>query len=381
MSTATVPTPSVARRRPTVRRKRLVFLTITFHPEPGALRGLPLAQRLVESGDYDVTVITAFPWYPLGRIYDGYRQRPWARETMHGVRVIRVPIYPSHDLSALHRIATYVSFMLSALVFGMPLSGPADVVYHADNLPTTGLVALLYGKLRGAAVVQHIADMWPESVTGSGMLPRGPVGAVVGRVLRVACDFVYRRNDRLTVLSPGFKRLCVERGVPAEKVDVLYNWAEENRFFPVPRNEAVAARLGFTGKFNVVYAGNVGPLQALEVVVHAAARLRDLPHVQLSIIGTGPRLDAVRELARSLGVTNVNFVDRIPVDEMNVVNAASDVLLVHLADAPFLHSTIPSKVQVALASARPVLLGVRGDAADLVREAEAGLTFTPEDAE
>ena len=375
-------TPASPSARPErSRRMRLLFFTITFHPEPGALRGLPLAKRLNESGDFDVTVLTAVPWYPLGRTYPGYEQRAWQWETIDGVRVLRVPIYPSHDSSAIRRIWTYCSFALAALVFGLPRVGRPDVIYHVDNLPTTGLVALLLGRLRGAPVVQHVGDLWPESVTESGMLPRGPVGRTVGRLLRAVCDFVYRRDDHLTVLSPGFERALLERGVAPERIEVLPNWAEEERFFPVPYDEALAVELGMAGKFNVLYAGNIGPLQELETVVRAAALVADHPNLQIVIVGSGPREQAVRALAESLGVRNVRFLGRRPIESMNAINALADVLLVHLADRPFLHSTIPSKVQVSLVSGKPVLLGVRGDAADLIRQSGGGVAFTPGDPE
>jgi glycosyltransferase involved in cell wall biosynthesis len=360
-------------------RTKLLFITITFHPEPGAMRGLPLARRLVESGDFDVTVLTAVPWYPLGRTYPGYRQRPWRWEVIDGVRVLRLPLYPSHDGSAARRIATYVTFMLSALFIGLPLVGRSDVVYHVDNLPTTGLVALLYGALRRVPVVQHVGDLWPDSVTASGMLPTGSVGRAAGRMLESICNFVYRRNARITVLSPGFRRMLMERGVRADRVEVLYNWAEEDRFFPAPYNAERARALGFAGRFNVVYAGNLGPLQSLETVVRAAAMLRDLPDLQIVIVGGGSRAESLQALAHELETSNVHFLGRRPIEEMNELNAIADVLLVHLADLPFLHSTIPSKVQVAFASGKPLLLGVRGDAAALVEEAGAGIVFVPDD--
>jgi glycosyltransferase involved in cell wall biosynthesis len=213
------------------------------------------------------------------------------------------------------------------------------------------------------------------------MLPRGPVGRAVGRVLRAFCDFVYRRDDYLTVLSPGFERALVARGVAPERIEVLSNWAEEERFFPVAYDAALAADLGMAGKFNVLYAGNIGPLQELETVVRAAALVSDLPDLQIVIVGSGPREQAVRALAESLGVRNVRFLGRRPIEAMNAINALADVLLVHLADRPFLHSTIPSKVQVALVSGKPVLLGVRGDAAALISRSGGGVTFSPSDPE
>jgi colanic acid biosynthesis glycosyl transferase WcaI len=365
-------------RRP---KLRVLFITITFHPEPGALRGLPLARRLVAAGDADVTVLTAVPWYPLGRTYPGYRQRLWQWEVIDGVRILRVPIYPSHDSSAVRRICTYLSFMITAMTIGIPLAGRADVVYHVDNLPTTGLVALLYGWLRGAPVVQHVGDLWPESVTESGMLPRNGLGRFIAGALTKLCAFVYRRNAHITVLSAGFERNLLARGLSRERVEVLHNWAEEERFHPTPPDPHLAEQLGMAGYFNVVYAGNIGPLQAIETVVRAGALIRDLPGVQIVIIGDGPRMSAVRALADELGTTNVCFLGRRPLEEMNDINALSDVLLVHLADREFLRSTVPSKFQVALASAKPILLGVRGDAADLLRDAAAGVAFAPENEE
>ena len=112
--------------------------------------------------------------------------------------------------------------------------GRPDAIYHVDNLPTTGLVTLLLGRLRGAPVVQHVGDLWPESVTESGMLPRGLIGRTVGRVLRAVCDYVYRRDDHVTVLSPGFERALVARGVDPDRVEVLPNWADEERSFRSP---------------------------------------------------------------------------------------------------------------------------------------------------
>lgn len=357
---------------------RVVFVTITFDPEPGALRGLPLAKWLASRG-YDVRVLTGFPQYPLGRIYDGYRTRLWSREIMEGIPVLRVPIYPSHDTNPLRRIWTYLSFMLSASLIGVPLVGSADVVFLYEPPPTGGIASLLLKIIHGAPVVHHIADMWPDTVLASGMLPRS-LHAIADRVIGAYCRFLYGKATFMSVLSPGFKRMLEERGVPARKIMISYNWADEETFRPLPRDEALAAQLGLLGRFNIVYAGNIGPLQGIDTVVRAAARVRDAnPHLQVVIIGTGPAEAGVRALAAELGAKNVLFLPRREYWEMPLINALSDVLLVHLRDYGFLASTIPSKVQVSLSSGRPLLLAVRGDAADLVTAAGAGLTCPPDD--
>jgi colanic acid biosynthesis glycosyl transferase WcaI len=359
---------------------RILFVTQWFDPEPGALRGLPLARWLVRRG-HEVTVVTGVPNYPGGKIYPGYRMRLWQREEMDGVSVLRVPLYPSHDGSAMGRLLNYGSFAVSAATLGTALAGSADVAYVYHPPATVGLAALVLRAVRRIPYVYHIADMWPESVVESGMLGAGKVRRGVELALSAWCKLIYRQASIITVLSPGFKRLLIERGVPAARIEVVYNWTEEAVFRPLPPDPALAADLGLADRFNVVYAGNLGGFQALECVIRAACRLRDDPRIQIVLVGTGPHEERLQGLARELGATNVRFIGSRPFWEMPQLNSLADVLLVHLRDLPFFAATIPSKTQVALASGRPVLMAVRGDAAALVERAGAGLSCAPENDE
>lgn len=357
---------------------RTLFLTQWFDPEPGAMRGLPLAKWLAQRG-HDVEVLTGFPNYPGGKVYPGYEISWRQREVMEGIPVVRVPLYPSHDTNPLHRVANYGSFALSAATIGAASVKRADVgfVYHPP--PTVGFPAIVLRALRGIPFVYHIADMWPESVVESGLVGDSRGRAVVESLLHAWCNTVYRAAAAITVLSPGFKRLLIERGVPAEKIHVIYNWTDEVMFRPVPRNEALAQELGLRPGFRVVYAGNMGVFQGLESVLDAAALLKDLPDVSFVFVGTGQEEDKLKARAQSMGLSNVTFVGRRQAWEMPEINALADCLLVHLRDLPFFAATVPSKTQVSLASGRPVIMGVRGDAADIIERAGAGLTCTPED--
>jgi len=357
---------------------RVTFLTQWFDPEPGAIRGLPLARELVRRG-FDIEVVTGFPNYPDGRLYPGYRLRPWQRELVDGVSVLRVPLYPSHDRNPAHRIANYASFALSSAVLGPLLTKPADVLYVYHPPPTIGAAAAAFRQTQGVPIVYHIADMWPESAIESGMLGNGTLKAVAQATLSAYCKWVYGQCAAITVLSPGFKRLLVERGVDAHRIHVVYNWADDDRFRPQTRDERLAGQLGMAGRFNVVYAGNVGPLQGLETVVRAAVSLTGIPEIQIVIVGGGVDEQRLRQLAVEIGATNVHFLGRKSLDDMPAINALADVLLVHLRDLPFFATTIPSKTQVALASGRPLLMAVAGDAADVVRAADAGLAVPPGD--
>jgi glycosyltransferase involved in cell wall biosynthesis len=354
---------------------RIVFVTQWFDPEPGAIRGLPLARWLQERG-HEVRVITGVPNYPGGKVYPGYRIRLWQWEQMSGVPVLRVPLYPNHGQSAVGRIANYTSFAISAATVGLALIGSADVAYVYHPPATVALPAVALKLLRGLPYVYHIADMWPESVVESGMLGRRGT-RIVEHALSGWCKFAYRHATTVTVLSPGFKRLLLERGVPADKIEIVYNWTEEDVFRPVPRDPVLAAKLGLENGFNVIYAGNFGSFQGLESVIRAAVRLKQHPEIRIVFAGTGQKENELKQLAAGCGATNVRFIPPRPFREMAAINALADVLLVHLKDLPFFASTIPSKTQVALCSARPVLMAVRGDAAEVIRNAKAGLACEP----
>lgn len=357
---------------------RAIFLTQWFDPEPGAIRGLPLAEWLTRRG-HSIKVLTGFPNYPGGNIYPGYRLRLRQREVMKGIPVLRVPLYPSHDGSALRRIFNYGSFALSASSLGTLLIGGADVGYVYHPPATVGLPAMVLKGLRGIPFVYHIADMWPESVVESGMVGEGLGRKLVAGLLSSWCRLVYGQARAITVLSPGFKRLLVERGVPAAKIHVIYNWTDEEVFRPLSRDPALADELGFGDRFNIVYAGNLGVFQGLETVIRAAARLKDEPAIQIVMVGTGQKEAILKALAAELRTHNVLFVGRRQFWEMPKIYSLADVLLVHLKDLPFFNATIPSKTQVSLACGRPVLMAVRGDAAEIVEKARAGLTCAPED--
>jgi glycosyltransferase involved in cell wall biosynthesis len=219
--------------------------------------------------------------------------------------------------------------------------------------------------------------MWPETVAATGMLTsRWPLAAL-GRLAR----FIYRRADAIIVISPGFRRNLLAKGVPADKIHVIPNWADEDIYRPLPADPRLAEENGMAGRFNVVFAGNLGAAQALENVLNAAQRLRDLSSVQFVFIGSGVEEEALHRRAAALRLDNVRFLGRMPADRMPHFLALADVLLVHLRRDPLFEITIPSKTISYLAVGRPILSATAGDAAEVIEQAGAGLVCPPEDAE
>ena len=348
------------------------MLTQYFQPEP-IFKGLPLAKALRDRG-HQVEVLTGFPNYPGGRIYDGYRLRLWQREEMDGINVIRVPLFPSHDRGGLRRMFNYMSFSLAVSSLGPWLIQKPDVIY-IYNLVTLGAASRILRWFNRCKVVIDVQDLWPESVASSGMMK----SKFAMGVLTQCCRRQYSKADRLMVLSPGFKENLVARGIAISKIDVVYNWCDETAITVPEPNLEEARKWGMEGRFNIVFAGVMGVIQSLDVVLEAACLLRDrFPEVLFTFVGSGT--DVERLKAITANQENIQFLPQQPQTEIGNIYANADALLVHLKDDPIFRITIPSKIQAYLYAGKPILCGVRGDAAKLVSDSGAGIPFQPENA-
>ena len=353
---------------------RILILSQWNPPEPASIPHA-MARSLIQRG-HQVLSITGFPNYPSGKIYPGYRQRLWRREEIEGVPVLRLPLYPDHSRSGVRRALNFLSFAASASLLGPILSGPADVMWVYHPPLTIGIPAWWIGLLRRVPFVYDIKDMWPETLVATDMMRSRTALAMLSRLAR----FVYARAAAITVVSPGFNRNLIGKGVPADKIYVIPNWADEHVYRPVPPDQALADKYGFNGRFNVVFAGYMGFAQGLDTVIAAAQQLSDLPEVQFTLIGDGVDEARLQQMVIKKQVGNVRFLGRQPAERMPHFFALADVLLVHLKRDPLFEITIPSKTLAYMACERPILMAVAGDAADVVRDTGAGLTCPPQDA-
>lgn len=353
---------------------KIAFITQWYDPEVGSAAIPGAVVRALQQRGHDVEVITGFPNYPTGRLYDGYRLRPYLRDNVRGVVVHRLPLYPSHDSSAARRIVNFLSFMISATVMGPFLGRRCQVALVYSTPATVGLVGIVLRALLRRPFVLYIQDLWPDTLTATGMLP-GRLTRPAEWVLHRFCNRVYRSAAHIAVISPGMKTLLMSRGVPERKIDVVYNWVDEELFRPAP------AQPHDDGPFEVMYAGSIGNVQGLDVAVRAMAQLRPEEDVRLRLIGTGGEVLALQRLARELGVDDrVRFEGPRSVAEMSQVMASAHVQLVCLKDDPLFHFTMPSKIQAILASGRPVITCAPGDVAALTTASGAGWAVAPGDA-
>lgn len=352
---------------------RILLLTQLFEPEPNYLKGLAFARFLRDNG-FDVEVLTGFPNYPGGKIYCGYRQRLWQREEIDGIRILRVPLYPYHGASGVGRMSCYLSMAASMSLLGPLLSRRCDLIHVYQGPATLCIPARILSMLWRTPVVLDTQDLWPESVTASGMLrPKMLEG-----LLEWYCRWTLRFPRRFVVLSRGYRDRLVQRGVDEKRTVVVYNWAPQLLEDQTEADLTIAA----DGTFDILYAGNIGPVQALGVVLDAARILaQSHPRVCFKIIGDGAEKGRLETRARGMGLENVVFRGRIPLEDLRREYRRSAALLVHLKAHPLSEVGIPSKTQASLAAGRPVLMGVAGEATELVDRSGGGIAFEPGNAE
>lgn len=352
------------------------MLSHWFDPEGGAAAGPGTIARALHARGHQVDVLTGYPIYPAGKIFDGYRLRPYMTEQIRGTTVHRVPIYPSHDDSASRRMANYLSFAASSTLAAPTLLRGSDVVFVYSSPATVATAAIPLKALRGIPYVLQIQDLWPDTVTSSGFVG-GSTSSKMEKALHLYCNSVYKNAAHIAVISPGMVDLLMDRGVPEKKISVVPNWAEESSFRPVPRDPNLAAKLGINRSFTLMYAGNHGEMQNLDVLVRAAEILRGRSDIAIALVGDGVRKDSLKRQVTELGLDNITFIDPQPFEKMSQILALADAQLVSLKDVPLYRVTMPSKVQANMAAGQPIIAAVAGDAAEVVKRANCGFIVQP----
>lgn len=351
---------------------KLGIVSQWFAPEEMTIPNT-LANSCQRSGD-EVTVLTTFPSYPRGVIYEGYRQQSGYAESLNGIPVHRVRSFLSHDANPKNRIVSFVSFSLMSALRGRVLA--RNDVNYVYATPLTAAWAAWWVRVRyGVPYVLHVQDLWPESVTCSGMLGNGPALKVLNFAISLMLKPIYSKAAAVIAISPSMAQTLIKRGVGAEKVSTVLNWDEGLH------GEATVAAGSGNATVRFVYAGNLGTMQDVETIIRAAALVQDCDNIEFHIYGSGVSEGSLTNLIDDLGVSNLTFHGRVSKSAMGAIYALSDFQFVTLKDRPLFRMTIPSKFQASLACGVPVITTVLGDLAELCALAGVGITATPEDPE
>ncbi|MEW5902970.1 MAG: glycosyltransferase family 4 protein [Pseudomonadota bacterium] len=341
---------------------------------PEGFRINEVSKSLVEKG-VQVDVLTGKPNYPEGKIFAGYRMGGCQREQYCGANISRVPLIPRGKNSSMGLALNYLSFIVSGLVFGpwLKRGRKYDVIFVYGLSPLMlALPALFLGWLKKVPVVIWVQDLWPQSLSATGYVRNRLILWAVEQVVR----FIYRHADLLLVQSRAFvEPVCaLASGTP-----IKYYPNSVDGSFAVPATGKSPDVPGLEGGFSVMFAGNIGAAQGVEVIVEAATLLKEHKDIQFVVLGDGSCRQWMLQQVADRNLTNLHLPGRFPVETMPGFMQKASALLVTLADREIFAATVPNKVQAYLAAGRPIIACLPGEGARLVVEAKAGVGVKAED--
>jgi glycosyltransferase involved in cell wall biosynthesis len=361
---------------------KILYVSQYFPPEMGApaARAVELARHWVNAG-HDVTVLTGFPNHPTGFVPLEWRPRlrrgVW-REDLDGIKVVRTWLLPFPNRKAHERMLNYSSFSVSAALRGLEIKKP-DVVIATSPQLLVGPAGWWIARWKHAPFVFEVRDLWPESLAAVGA---GREGSWLHRALSVIAGFLYQRACKIVVVTPAFKEHLMRYwNVPAEKIAIVENGVETDLFDPTNTDAGLRRKLGTDGRFVVCYVGTMGMAHGLDTLMEAAERLQaSHPEVAFVLVGEGADKQRMKELAAERRLRNLILVDQQPREKIPAFINASDACVVLLKKTELFKTVIPTKMLEFLSCARPVILGVEGQAQQLLEEAGGGLAIEPENA-
>ncbi len=333
-----------------------------------------LSSDLVEKG-HQVTVLTAFPNFPTGRVFPGYRGRVLMRESVDGIDVIRTYMYATPRKAFWPRAVSFGSACLSLPIVGMLVRRPDAIYCIIPPLPLGWTIELL-GRLRRTPVVVNVQDIYPQAAVSVGYLQNRAAIRGFEKMERS----IYKQAAAIVVITEAFRRDLVAKGVPPGKVYVIPNWADVDTVQPAPKSNAFRRSLAVDGSLLVMYAGGMGHNTCLETVIEAA-RLLANESPQFVLMGDGTYKQALQEKAARYSLANLRFLPFAGAEDYPHALAAADVQLVALNQAST-HSSLPRKTLQIMASGRPVLAltGADSDLCHLIHNAKCGITVDPTNA-
>lgn len=384
----------------------ILYVSQYFPPEMGApaARAAELARHWARAG-HQVSILTGFPNHPTGVVPEEWRprlRRLAYRERISmqfrssdlgrlnaepqgppsdAIDVYRTWLWPLPNRKAHERMRNYASFCFSAALRGLALPRP-DVIIATSPQLLVGLSGWWLAFARQIPFVFEVRDLWPESLTAVGM---GNEYSILHQTLKAIAGFLYERADRIVVVTPAFRQHLVQHWrVPAEKISVVENGVESELFCPQPdaSNRNLRRQLGLEDKFLVCYVGTMGMAHGLETLLDAADSLgQDKPEVQFLLIGEGAEKAHIQSLAQTRDLKNIRFLDQQLREQIPAFISTADACLVLLKKTEVFKTVIPTKMLEFMSCARPVILGVDGQARHILEEACAGIVIEPENAQ
>ncbi|MFR2619080.1 glycosyltransferase family 4 protein [Parabacteroides goldsteinii] len=352
---------------------KILFLTDNFPPEVNApaTRTYEHCKEWVKQGE-KVTVITCVPNFPQGKVYKGYRNVFYQKEIMEGIHIIRVWTYITANEGFIKRTLDYISFSVSAFIAG--LFQKTDIIIATSPQFFTALSGRALSFWKRKPWIMEVRDLWPESIKTVGAMNDN----ILIRYFEWQEKHCYHSAKKIVVVTDSFKRRLVERGIDSSKIDVVKNGVNRSLFVPVVKDLQLLNELGLQNKKIIGYIGTHGMAHKLDFILQCAKGMEGRNNYHFLFLGSGAEKRNLLDLKEKLDLKNVTMLD--PVSKLEVKRYISilDIALINLRKSELFTTVIPSKIFENAGMEIPILMGVNGEAREIIESYHAGVYFEPE---
>ena len=352
---------------------KILFLTDNFPPEVNApaTRTYEHCKEWVKQGE-KVTVITCVPNFPQGKVYKGYRNVFYQKEIMEGIHIIRVWTYITANEGFIKRTLDYISFSVSAFIAG--LFQKTDIIIATSPQFFTALSGRALSFWKRKPWIMEVRDLWPESIKTVGAMNDN----ILIRYFEWQEKHCYHSAKKIVVVTDSFKRRLVERGIDSSKIDVVKNGVNRSLFVPVVKDLQLLNELGLQNKKIIGYIGTHGMAHKLDFILQCAKGMEGRNNYHFLFLGSGAEKRNLLDLKEKLDLKNVTMLDPVSKLEVKRYNSILDIALINLRKSELFTTVIPSKIFENAGMEIPILMGVNGEAREIIESYHAGVYFEPE---
>ena len=358
---------------------RILFLTDNFPPETNApaTRTYEHCHKWINMG-YKVTVITCFPNFPKGRVFEGYINKLYQKENIDGITVIRVWSYIAENNGFVKRIIDYISFALTSFLFGLFIK--TDLIIATSPQFFTAISGRMLSFFKRRPWVMEVRDLWPDSIVAVGSMNKS---SKPFKILKKIEHHLYLSASKIVVVTDSFKKYVIkEHQITPEKVGVFKNGVLISNFKKPKPNDVMTLKesLGLKNKIIISYLGTHGLAHGLKFILESISKISN-PDLHFLFIGDGAEKENLIKYSKTLHLKNFTFLESVTKSEIPLYIDISDYSLVNLKKSDEFKNVIPSKIFENIAMYKPILLGVEGESKELIDDYEVGVCFEPENKE
>lgn len=354
----------------------ILLLSHNFYPEGNApaSRSFEHSQEWIKNG-HKVTVITCFPNFPEGKVYDSYKNNFFKIEKINGIDIWRVKTFITANKGTFRRILSFLSFMISSFIFGL-FTKKVDVVIGTSPQFFTVISAYLLSKIKRVKFVFELRDLWPESIKAVKAIQNNLVISLLERIEL----FLYKNADLIITVTSSFKKTLITRGIKEDKIEVILNGVDSTKFNPVlKKNDILLEEYNLNNKFIIGYIGTLGMAHALENIIFCAKMLEDNKNIKFIFVGDGSEKENLKNLILRKNLKNITMIPMQSKNKMREIWGLCDISIVSLKNTPLFKTVIPSKIFESMAMGLPIVGAIPdGEAAQIIKLYNAGLIIEPE---